>query len=98
MERSPRHRRRKETCLHDSDQHLRSVHRWPGPVVHLLAARLVLDTLSSIDATTFWTFCLLATGVKFVGILASIGVLDANTLASAAPGRHMEERDGALED
>jgi len=38
----------------------------------VVAARLVMDTLSSIDATTFWTFCLLAAGVKFVGILASM--------------------------
>jgi len=38
----------------------------------VVAARLVLDTLKSIDATTFWTFCLLAASVKFVGILASM--------------------------
>jgi uncharacterized protein (TIRG00374 family) len=37
-----------------------------------VAWRLVLETLRRIDAGTFWTFCLLATGVKFVGILASM--------------------------
>jgi arylsulfatase A-like enzyme/uncharacterized membrane protein YbhN (UPF0104 family) len=38
----------------------------------VLAYRLVLDTLSRIDAGTFWTFCALAAGVKFIGILASM--------------------------
>jgi len=37
-----------------------------------VAWRLVLETLKRIDAGTFWTFCALATGVKFVGILASM--------------------------
>jgi arylsulfatase A-like enzyme/uncharacterized membrane protein YbhN (UPF0104 family) len=37
-----------------------------------VAGVLVLETLSNIDATTFWTFCALAAGVKFVGILASM--------------------------
>jgi uncharacterized protein (TIRG00374 family) len=37
-----------------------------------VAWRLVLETLQKIDAGTFWTFCALATGVKFVGILASM--------------------------
>jgi uncharacterized protein (TIRG00374 family) len=37
-----------------------------------VAWRLVLETLRKIDAGTFWTFCALATGVKFVGILASM--------------------------
>jgi uncharacterized protein (TIRG00374 family) len=38
----------------------------------VLAGRLVLDTLGRIDAGTFWTFCGLAAGIKFVGILASM--------------------------
>ena len=38
----------------------------------VLAYRLVLDTLARIDAGTFWTFCALAAGVKFVGILSSM--------------------------
>ncbi len=37
-----------------------------------VAWRLVLATLDRIDAGTFWTFCALAAGVKFVGILASM--------------------------
>jgi uncharacterized membrane protein YbhN (UPF0104 family) len=37
-----------------------------------IAGALVLETLANIDATTFWTFCALAAGVKFVGILASM--------------------------
>jgi arylsulfatase A-like enzyme/uncharacterized membrane protein YbhN (UPF0104 family) len=37
-----------------------------------VAWRLVLETLRGIDAGTFWTFCALAAGVKFVGILASM--------------------------
>ncbi len=37
-----------------------------------VAWRLVLDTLKGIDAGAFWTFCALAAGVKFVGILASM--------------------------
>jgi len=37
-----------------------------------VAWRLVLETLKRIDAGTFWTFCALAAGVKFVGILASM--------------------------
>jgi hypothetical protein len=36
------------------------------------AGRLVLETLRGIDATVFWTFCAVAAGVKFVGILASM--------------------------
>ena len=36
------------------------------------AGRLVLDTLANIDAGTFWTFCGLAAGIKFVGILSSM--------------------------
>ncbi|MGI9589974.1 MAG: sulfatase-like hydrolase/transferase, partial [Myxococcota bacterium] len=37
-----------------------------------VAGALVLDTLANINAATFWTFCGLAAGVKFVGILASM--------------------------
>ena len=37
-----------------------------------IAWRLVVETLRTIDAQTFWTFCALAAGVKFVGILASM--------------------------
>jgi len=37
-----------------------------------IAWRLVLQTLENIDASTFWTFCLVAAGIKFVGILASM--------------------------
>jgi arylsulfatase A-like enzyme/uncharacterized membrane protein YbhN (UPF0104 family) len=36
------------------------------------AGRLVLDTLSSLDATTFAIYCGLAAAVKFLGILASM--------------------------
>ncbi len=36
------------------------------------AGRLVLDTLGQIDAGTFWLFCAVAAGIKFVGILASM--------------------------
>jgi uncharacterized protein (TIRG00374 family) len=36
------------------------------------AWRLVLETLHRIDAGTFWTFCLAAAVIKFVGILASM--------------------------
>ncbi len=36
------------------------------------AGRLVQSTLAKIDAGTFWAFCGLAAGVKFVGILASM--------------------------
>ncbi len=38
----------------------------------VVAYQLVLDTLANIDHRTFWTFCLAATGIKFVGILASM--------------------------
>ncbi|MCA9509895.1 MAG: sulfatase-like hydrolase/transferase [Myxococcales bacterium] len=38
----------------------------------VVAGRLVLDTLASVDHFTFWTFCLASAGVKFVGILASM--------------------------
>jgi arylsulfatase A-like enzyme/uncharacterized membrane protein YbhN (UPF0104 family) len=38
----------------------------------VVAGRLVLDTLQNLDAGTFWTFVALATGIKFVGILASM--------------------------
>ena len=38
----------------------------------VVAYRLVLDTLAGIDAGTFWAFCALAAGIKFVGILASM--------------------------
>ena len=38
----------------------------------VVAWRLVLDTLSGIDAVTFWIFCALAAAIKFVGILASM--------------------------
>jgi arylsulfatase A-like enzyme/uncharacterized membrane protein YbhN (UPF0104 family) len=37
-----------------------------------VAWRLVLDTLGSIDAGTFWLFCAAAASIKFVGILASM--------------------------
>ena len=37
-----------------------------------VAWRLVQGTLRRIDAGSFWTFCALAAGVKFVGILASM--------------------------
>ena len=37
-----------------------------------IAWRLVLDSLERIDAGTFWTFCLIAAVIKFVGILASM--------------------------
>jgi arylsulfatase A-like enzyme/uncharacterized membrane protein YbhN (UPF0104 family) len=36
------------------------------------AWRLVADTLAGIDHATFWTFCAVAAGVKFIGILASM--------------------------
>jgi arylsulfatase A-like enzyme/uncharacterized membrane protein YbhN (UPF0104 family) len=36
------------------------------------AGRLVLDTLGRVDAGTFWLFCGLAAGIKFLGILASM--------------------------
>src|SRR5678815_3226151 len=36
------------------------------------AYRLVADTLAGIDHATFWTFCAVAAGVKFIGILASM--------------------------
>jgi arylsulfatase A-like enzyme/uncharacterized membrane protein YbhN (UPF0104 family) len=36
------------------------------------ALKLIWETLQGIDATTFWTFVALGTGVKFVGILASM--------------------------
>jgi arylsulfatase A-like enzyme/uncharacterized membrane protein YbhN (UPF0104 family) len=38
----------------------------------VVALRLIADTLAGIDAATFWTFLALGTGVKFVGILASM--------------------------
>jgi arylsulfatase A-like enzyme/uncharacterized membrane protein YbhN (UPF0104 family) len=38
----------------------------------VVAWRLVWETLANIDHGTFWTFCALAAGVKFVGILASM--------------------------
>ncbi len=38
----------------------------------VVAWRLVADTLAGIDHRTFWTFCALAAGIKFVGILASM--------------------------
>ena len=37
----------------------------------VVAGRLVLDTLASIDGGTFALFCGLAAGIKFIGILAS---------------------------
>ena len=39
---------------------------------YVVALQLILDTLANIDATTFWTFCGLAAGIKFIGILASM--------------------------
>ncbi len=39
---------------------------------HVVALRLIADTLSEIDAGTFWTFVACGTGIKFVGILASM--------------------------
>ncbi|MBW2398613.1 MAG: sulfatase-like hydrolase/transferase [Deltaproteobacteria bacterium] len=36
------------------------------------AGRLVMDTLTNLDPGTFWTFVALATGIKFIGILASM--------------------------
>ena len=38
----------------------------------VMAYRLVLETLAGIDQRTFWSFCALAAGIKFVGILASM--------------------------
>ena len=38
----------------------------------VVAAQLVLDTLKSLDAGTFFLFCACAAGIKFVGILASM--------------------------
>jgi uncharacterized protein (TIRG00374 family) len=38
----------------------------------VVAGRLILDQLSRIDAGTFWTFVLLATGIKAVGMLSSM--------------------------
>ena len=38
----------------------------------VVAWRLVLETLAHIDAGTFWLFCAIAAGIKFVGILASM--------------------------
>ena len=38
----------------------------------MVAYRLVLQTLAGIDHVTFWSFCALAAGIKFVGILASM--------------------------
>ncbi|MFT5443406.1 MAG: arylsulfatase A-like enzyme/uncharacterized membrane protein YbhN (UPF0104 family) [Myxococcota bacterium] len=39
---------------------------------HVVALKLIQQTLASIDAATFWTFVLLAAGIKFLGILASM--------------------------
>ena len=38
----------------------------------VVALRLIADTLGQIDAGTFWTFVACGTGIKFVGILASM--------------------------
>jgi len=38
----------------------------------VVALRLIADTLAKIDAGTFWTFVACGTGIKFVGILASM--------------------------
>jgi len=38
----------------------------------VVAYRLVLETLAGLDQRTFWSFCALAAGIKFVGILASM--------------------------
>jgi len=38
----------------------------------VVALRLIADTLAKIDAATFWTFLACGTGIKFVGILASM--------------------------
>jgi uncharacterized protein (TIRG00374 family) len=39
---------------------------------HVIAWKLIQETLQNIDAGTFWLFVLLAAGIKFVGILASM--------------------------
>lgn len=39
---------------------------------HVVALELIRQTLANIDAGTFWTFCLAAAGIKFLGILASM--------------------------
>jgi arylsulfatase A-like enzyme/uncharacterized membrane protein YbhN (UPF0104 family) len=39
---------------------------------HVVAWRLILDQLAQIDAATFWTWVAAATGIKIVGILASM--------------------------
>jgi arylsulfatase A-like enzyme/uncharacterized membrane protein YbhN (UPF0104 family) len=39
---------------------------------HVVAWRLILETLHSIDAGTFWFFVACAAGIKFVGILSSM--------------------------
>jgi arylsulfatase A-like enzyme/uncharacterized membrane protein YbhN (UPF0104 family) len=38
----------------------------------VVAWELILETLERIDAGTFWLFCALAAGIKFLGILASM--------------------------
>ncbi|MCP4038603.1 MAG: sulfatase-like hydrolase/transferase, partial [bacterium] len=39
---------------------------------HVIAWRLIRQTLENIDAGTFWLFVVAAAGIKFVGILASM--------------------------
>ena len=39
---------------------------------HVIAWKLIQQTLANIDAGTFWLFVAAATGIKFVGILASM--------------------------
>mgnify|MGYP002527085630 FL=1 len=39
---------------------------------YVIAWKLIQQTLANIDAGTFWLFVLMATGIKFVGILASM--------------------------
>ena len=38
----------------------------------VVAWRLIADQLANIDAATFWTFVLIATGIKVIGMLASM--------------------------
>ncbi len=39
---------------------------------HVVAFKLIQETIQNIDAGTFWLFVFLAAGIKFVGILASM--------------------------
>ena len=49
--------------------------------------QLIMDQIERIDAATFWTFVLIATGIKIIGMLSSPAARPSPPLASALASR-----------